>query len=71
MDISFCKFKNGRKEIKLDESKLSSPTTLGKLKLAAFGQKEMTFEIEGRHTYNPFAKKYAYDPFALLLCYSS
>ena len=30
-----------------------------------------TFEIEGRHTYNPFAKRYAYDPFALLLCYSS
>ena len=30
MDISFCKFKNdknGQKEIKLDESKLSSPTT--------------------------------------------
>ena len=65
----WSKGKNGRKEIKLDESKLSSPTTLGKL--AAFGQKEMTFEIEGRHTYNPFAKKYAYDPFALLLCYSS
>ena len=35
----WSKGKNSRKEIKLDESKLSSPTTLGKLKLAAFGQK--------------------------------
>ena len=34
----------GQKEIKLDESKLSSPTTLGKLKLAAFGQKEIKLD---------------------------